>query len=294
MIPIMFREAFCEDFKIPIKIFDSPLFEYYLDLYEHDMKISEKVRLFNSCLSDYQTIDKFKDEWHRIKKQIVAGISATAALKNLVADNSGYQSPYRVERGNPYTHAFKGVDCISIDLISANYNCLRNHDASIVLGTKNFQELVAMYSGNPYYANVKIFRQVVFEQLSPTRQQSLQRKMMDSVLAELYAVKNDMYLRMPSNDEIVIPLWKDQSTLREKIKEVTSSHALSPILRIEEFTVEHIFDDLFFKKFTDGRIQLRKVPSQHYPRAFKMAKGLPVTDNDLHFVFEGRRAKFSE
>ncbi len=294
MIKKEFREIFCNDFKLPIKIYDSPLFEYYLNLYEKDLDISSKIKIFEDTLSHFKTMDDFKEEWHRIKNGICKDIEAVPAFQKLVADNSGYQSPHKdkTERGNPYNHAFKGVRCLSIDLKSANFNSLRFHDESIVLGCKDFSELVGRYSSIPYYSHVKIFRQVVFEKLAPNRQQNLQRKMMDSVLTELFKIKPDLYVRMPSNDEIVVPLWKDQSHLETEIKEVVEKHQYQEVLKIEDFVVNHIFDDLFFKSYGDGKIQLRNVPSIYFPKAYKIARNLPLTEEDEYFMFEGRLAKF--
>ena len=292
MIKKEFRETFCNDFKLPIKVYDSPLFEYYMNLYETDLEISKKVKIFEDTLSHFKTMEDFKEEWHKIKNGICKDIEATKPFQELVKDTSGYQSPYKVERGNTYNHMFKGVPCVSIDLVSANFNSLRFHDPEIVLNTKDFKELVSRYSEIPYYSNVKIFRQVVFEKLAPNRQQSLQRKMMDSVLKELYALKENLYVRMPSNDEIIVPFWNDQKDLLEPIKDVLKSHSLSSVLKMEEFTVEHIFDDLFYKQYPDGKIQLRNVPATYYSKAYKLAKGLPLTDEDEYFVFEGRLAKF--
>jgi hypothetical protein len=243
-------------------------------------------------LSHFKNLEDFKEEWHKIKNGIIKDIEETKSFQELVNQKEGYQSPYKVERGNPYNHAFKGVRCISIDLKSANFNSLRFFNPETVLNTKDFSELVSRYSSVPYYSHVKIFRQVVFEKLQPNKQQGLQRKMMDSVLTELFKIKPDLYVRMPSNDEIIIPLNNGQEKFTTQFQEAIKNHPLTEILRLEEFSVEHIFDDLFYKKFDDGKIVLRNVPSPYYSKAYKMVRGLEITDEDSYFIYEGKLAKF--
>lgn len=291
MIPFEFRQTFCEDFKLPIKIYDSPLFEYYLDLYEEDLKISEKIKIFTDTMKVFKTPETFSDEWHRIKSAIINDINELDAFKNFV-NSSPYVSPYKVERGNVFNQKYKNSRILSIDLVAANFNSLRHFDPAIVFGCENFAELVSKYSDLPYYTHVKIFRQVVFERLHSNRQQSIQRKMMDSVLTPLFELCTNLELRMPSNDEIVIPLDGMQKELEESIKQIVANHALKNILRVETYQMHHICDDYFYQQFDDGKIRLRNVPSPFYSRYLKLAKGLKLTEEDSFFIYEGRKAKF--
>ena len=291
MIPLEFRKIFCEDFKLPIKIYDSPLFEYYLNLYEYDLDISSKFKIFTDTMKEFKTPQTFSDEWHRIKNSIVADIDATPEFQEFVASPS-YQSPFKVERGNVFNHKYSGSRVISIDLIEANFNSLKFFNPNIVFNCKNFEELVSRYSKLPYYSKVKIFRQVVFEKLHANRQQGIQRKMMDSILSDLFKIYPNLDLRMPSSDEIVIPLSGIQADFENTIKKIVSDHSLNNILRVEPYEMLHICDDYFYQKFDNGKIRLRNVPSPFYTSFLKKAKGLELSDEDLYFHFEGRLAKF--
>lgn len=294
MIRLEFREIFCNDFKIPIRIFQSPFFEYYMNLFNKDLDTLAKAEIFNKTLQTYSTLDNFKEEWHKIKNGIVSDIESVEEYKRLISLKEGYQTPFKVERGNPYNFKFKDVECISIDLISANFNCLKNYNSKIVLDTNNFKELVSKYTTCPYYSEVKIFRQVVFEKLHPNKQQGLQREMMDQVLKDLFKEFPNLYVRMPSNDEIVVPLNQDYPHLKSMVLQIVKNHKLSSMLKTESFVVRHIFDDCFYKEFEDGKIQLRQVPTNIFSQAYKKARGLPLTEEDLYFMHEGKLAKFME
>lgn len=294
MIRLEFREIFCNDFKIPIRIFQSPFFEYYMNLYDKDLNTLAKADIFNQTLKTYSTLESFKEEWHKIKNGIVTDIESTSEYKSLVSIKEGYQSTYKVERGNPYNFKFKDVECISIDIVAANFNCLRNYNSKIVLDSKDFKELVSKYSSCPYYSEVKTFRQVVFEKLHPNKQQGLQREMMDQVLKELFGKFTNLYVRMPSNDEIVIPLNQNYPHLKEGVLEIVRNHKLSSVLKSEVFFVRHIFDDCFYKQFDNGKIQLRQAPINIYSQAYKKARNIPLTEEDLYFIHEGKLAKFME
>ena len=292
-IPISCREQFCNDFKIPIKIFSSPLFEYYCELFNEDFQVSSRAALFLKVLEENENdLKKFKDYWHKIKHQIITDISATPEYQSSMAEKWTYQSPFKVERGNPYNHAFTNVECISIDITSANFQSLRYMNPNIVFGTKTFAELLSRYTAQSYFAQVKIFRQIIFESLGANRQQAVQRKMMDTVLKSLFDLKPDLFVRMPSNDEIIVPLNQGSSALGDDVESLVKNHDLGSILKVERFVVKHIEDDMFYKLFSDGKFILRNVGGQHFARAYKKVKGLPTKDEDLYFMFEGKLAKF--
>lgn len=287
------RERFCGDFKIPIKIFTSPLFEYYCNLLEKDYEINKKAELFINSLKSFDNdLKKFMDEWHRIKHDLIQSIKDTPEYQKEISTDFTYRTPFKVERGNPYNQAFKDVECISIDIISANFQSLKFMSPKIVLDTNSFKELVSKFTPDPYFGEVKIFRQIVFEALGANRQQSTQRKMMDKVLTSLFQHKPDLYVRMPSNDEIIVPLNQGSSSLGDEVEEIIKNHELGSILKVERFTVKHIEDDMFYKLFKDGKVILRNVSGHHFSRAYKLTHNLPLSSEDDFFVFEGRLARF--
>jgi hypothetical protein len=293
MIKKEFREIFVNDYKLPIQFLESPYFEYFLNLYNEEFEINKKVELFNNTISHFKSVEEFKNKWHVLKNQIIDDIKKTKEYQEL-NQSEFYRSPLKIERGHPYNQKYINVPILSIDIIQANFNCLKNHNPNILLGANSFKELVKMYTDLDYYSDIKIFRQIVFEQLNAGRQQSLQREITDSLIIDLKKEIPNIFIKMPANDEVCIPLNQNITELKDRVLNVLSKHKLKHIFRTEEFVLRHISNNFFFKDYGNGKIKLRMVPKIFYAQAYKKAKNKEIEDFDLLFVHEGKIAKFQE
>lgn len=289
LIPLEYRDQFVRDFKLPIKLVQSPLFEYYLELFDNDLDSKRKESIFLKHMEKFNSLDELKDDFHFLKKDIVNKIQSLPQMTEFM-NRTPYQSPYKVQRGGVYNHQYTNKRVVSIDLIAANFNSMRYVSEELTLGCKTFNDLLSKFTQNEYYSHVKVFRQLVFEQLNSNKQQNIQREMMDKVLKTLFEKFDDkLELRMPSNDEICVTIeTKEQE---DKIKELIQNHELSDVLKVESFYVKHLEDDFFYQIFDEGKIRLRNVPSFVYSRFYKKAKGLPLTVEDSYFNYEGRLAQ---
>lgn len=279
------RQKFVDDYRLPIKIMDSPYFEYYLKLYWDDFQLEQKAENFQKAVDKLK--GKVQSEWYRIKDSIESDVKSKPKfleLQNTTFDNN---NNLQLPNGNPYNQEDGKHICVSVDIRSANYNSLKYFDKSLVLDTQDYNELISKYTDLEYFKESKIFRQLIFEPLLSKKQGQIQKKITLKSAQEIMELITPMKVKTVSNDELILLFERDKETLQtvnDKMNKVMEKLTHQSILKHEVFEVVHLKDKYFFKKNIDGTFLLRKVPGQVYAQCFKKVKNLPIEDYDLLFI----------
>lgn len=279
------RQKFVDDYRLPIKIMESPYFEYYLKLYWDDFQLEQKAENFQKAVDKLN--GKVQGEWYRIKDTIEADVKSKPKfleLSNTTFDNN---NKLQLPNGNPYNQEDAKHICVSVDIRSANYNALKHFDKSLVLDTQDYNELISKYTDLDYFKESKIFRQLIFEPLLSKKQGQIQKQITLKSAQEIINFITPMKVKTVSNDELILLFSKETDTLQsvnDKMNKVMEKLTHQAILKHEVFEVVHLKEKYFFKKMSDGTFLLRKVPGQVYAQCFKKVKNLPIEEYDLFFI----------
>lgn len=286
------NKRFSKDTKIPIQIFEENLFSYYLDLFNNHYDSKNKYSQFLSLVEKLNGEENFFNESRKIIDSIVSHIQKK---ESYVSFNNGDMNIYKNNLQNNeklYQQKNIGKKFISIDLKKANFQAFQFVDSSIVDNCNSYQEFFNQFSNEEYFLNSKQIRQVIFGNLNPKRQQTVQKYLM-SLIRE-YLIDNGVsedFITSSTSDEIVIQ-FSDSFNIYEimnnrNILENNEFH-------IELFTLNkaHDIKPFYMKSFENGKYELKGVPSYYVPQVLKHVEGLPIQEEDLYFIYEGELSKF--
>ena len=292
------KKRICKDFKLPINVFSEPYFEYFTDLYDSHYKVKEKMDWAESVLRSCKTQEDFFGMSESIATNIKNLIKSTDAYEKFnAADLSkSFSLVEQVKNQNIYIIPNVGKKMISVDLEKANFNCFSLFGLQDEIKLHTYSDLMKKFTGEDYFLNSKMIRQVIFGDLNPSRQQKVQKFIINNLSTEL--IKNGCKLTSSNSDEIII---NDQNMSVEKVKDILKNvDSKFKMFRVEEFLFERIHPEHdFFIKTTiknsgEQQLEFKNVPGHLHAQIFKKHYNLPVTENDLLFYHEGFLAQFKE
>lgn len=281
------RKKFVEDNSLPIRVYQSPYFEYFLELYKEQFNLEEKLKDFNKALNQFNGDQELlQKEWYRIKDAIENDIKSSEAYNKIKNGIPNYSKINNLPNSNPFKETYVGYSVVSVDIKTANYSSLKYFDSKLVLDTKNYYELISKYTDLDYFKNSKIFRQLVFEPLQAKSQAMIQREMTDKITSHILKEEETIkFAHHVSSDELVLFFEKtsDLMSLEHSIKDIIQKHELSDYFKVEAFNIDVLINDCFIKTTGDGKKQLKNTPAIIYPQCFKKMNNLTIEENDLIF-----------
>lgn len=142
-ISIYARERMCKDFPLPIELFQSPYFEYFVELYDSVLGVKRKIRMFQDAVAICGSEAKFWTHLNvyfvlllssqEVKSQLSSCIKEDPSFKALSQKET--QAQYAIHNKNLpsqktlYVEENHGKVFISLDLVTANFNSLRYHNS---------------------------------------------------------------------------------------------------------------------------------------------------------------------
>lgn len=291
------KKRFCKDFRLPINIFSEPYFSYFVELYDPVFKVNEKLDWLKQVLSTQENNEGFFSLSANIASQIKKDISSTSAYQtfNSADMNKDFPLTEQVKQQNIYIVPNIGKRLVSIDLEKANFNCLNLFGLHEELGVKNYQDMMSKYTDEPYFLNSKMIRQVIFGDLNPSRQQRVQKYIINNLCSELK--KAGCELSSASSDEIIVQGDRSIAEIKEILANVDEKFRF---FRIEEFIFDRIGEEHdFFAKVTttekgNQKLEFKNVPGHVFTQVYKKHFSLELNDYDMLFYHEGYLAQFKE
>ena len=291
------KKRFCKDFKLPINVFSEPYFEYFTSLYNGHYKITEKLEWLKEVLKDCGTQEDFFGMSEKLAKNIKTTILNTKAYEKFnTADLAkDFQRKEQITQQNIYIVPNVGKPLISVDLEKANFNCLNLFGLKEELGAKSYDDLVKKFTPYEYFLNSKMIRQIIFGDLNPSRQQKVQKYIINNLCSEL--LKEGCTLSSASSDEIIISNDISVEKVKEILKNVPEEFKF---FRVESFSFDRIEEkqDFLIKKTLQSnnkeKLEFKNVPGHLHAQIFKKYYNQPINDNDLLFYHEGFLAQFKE
>ena len=315
------RKRFCKDFNVPINIFTDPEFTRKLETYfqyDDDTKFAwqrfkEMLTTFYEEYGEAAFTDKFLEYSNSLQEKMIE------ELKFKLADFNQKELPALPEIASKYPHhdIFKAPNAekmyISIDMMSANFHSLREYDPNIFTNgdktlSTSYKEWVHSFTTfSDYFAQSKGFRQCIFGNCNPKRQQSYEMYLM-SLLVKDYLIPKDLdkYIVALHNDEIIISVPEDQYpyAFHEQVEKAIASSPIAYFLRIDMFKLQYIAPIKAFIKhhlFMDTSASPKKVyefkclPANIFHEVLCYKFRIPITKDDLAFISQdGRMAHYDE
>lgn len=290
------RKKFVKDFGLPITIYKSPYFEYYLELYEDLYQSKTLYQLFEREVLDVGGIEPYLAEYTKLKNRIIEHVKDKESFQRF---NGSVLSEFDVKMELPKTKLYHpenhGNRFVSIDLEKANFHSLRYYDTDILDGAKTYNQWLKQFTQSAHIARSKNLRQVIFGNLNPKKQQKLQKHITHSFLQVVEQFVPNSDIMSASHDEIIIRIDQelDKVKLQEELEKV---HNKAFPLHVEEFVLKVQNPHLqygYVKEYVDEeKVEFKGVPACFMAQAYKKHFQLPLEQNDLLFFYEGRVAAF--
>jgi len=305
------RRRFVKDFSLQIPVLTDPYFEYYLELYDPLYSTEGYYKLLVDAVNHYGGEEQFFVAGADLRDRIISHVENKPRYQAFAKNEDDFIGKMKVRdlgvRQEGIYHAGNADTLfISIDIKTANFQSLRYFDADFVDGCASYEDFVGRFTDHPaYFAKSKNLRQSIFGKLSPTRQQHINRWMLNHVLQSVIeAGIPEERLRLLGSDELIVVSsekdfvsdWELTSTnhtgslfrrYRDKVEGAFN-------LRVEPFWLRRIHPDHdFFVKEWDGATpKFRNVPVFVLPQVIKYYFGKPVEEYDLMFMHEDKVARY--
>lgn len=290
-------KRFVKDFKLPITIFEDPYFNYFIELYDSLLDTKYKLSLFLDAVNFAEDKGGFFDYGMMLSKQITEEITNTNAYNKLIKVDMNKEYPLKGEFKirNIYTEDNEYKEFISIDLNKANFNILGLLGIKEELSINSYEELVKRYTELDYYVKSKLFRQVIFGNINPNRQQRLQKYVINQI--SILFEKEGYNLFSASSDELIIENKNGINAVLSLLKSLPKNF---DFYRVERFNIQKVdkSNDFFVKKSynenNEESIEFKNVPAYLFPQVYKKYFGLELNEKDMTFIHDGLLAEYKE
>lgn len=292
-------KRFVKDQKIPINVLSEPYFSYFLKLYEPHFGTQTAYKKFKRAVDMAGGEDKFLDAYYETRDRVIQAIKETDAYTNFMeADMKKYAVTgldfKNVKKTDVYSSDNDGKYFVSVDICKANFQVMKLFDKSLVGNCDEYDDFIRQFTDSDYIRESKYTRQVIFGNMNPKRQITMERYYMANVLKFLLdeGLFDSKDVRVFNNDEIVFEfdgLMSEAAAtgIAQAIKE-----ELDLDVHVSPFLLRFLGDDCFVKEYGDKTFTFKNVPSTIFAQVYKNYLGLPIHAWDKVFVYEGKLAQF--
>jgi hypothetical protein len=295
-------ERFHKDMDIPIAIFAEPYFSSRLSLFEKQYQAKTKWDKYMEEVSKFKNEQEYFAYYNKVKDDAIKFIQETDAYKKFQEfDMNTFKVPnYNINRHDIFHHENDGKQLISIDLKKGNFTAMHWFDKSIVDNANTYEAFISKFSDVDHINKSKHIRQIIFGQCNPRRQTTIEKYLINMIISNIiipaYGLEN---IEVYTDDEVILKLDNILETHTEKevlyFKALVENYCAGNNINIhfERFTLHQIEDKhMFYKKTTDGQIDLKCVDALEMPKLIRSLNGEEPNDDDNVFVYNGRLAKF--
>jgi hypothetical protein len=296
-------KKFIKDFNLPIAVSMEPYFSYFIEQYDELFDTKYKLSLFSKVV-DAAINTSFDEYYNRVFFSIVDAIKASPVYKSIQDDRTKYPASMFImpDNINIYNHDDKTWPkyYVSLDLIKANFTCMKYIDPELVLGAESWETFVAKFTPLKYFAEAKYFRQHVLGHLNMRKVVTIQK----ILLSELYKMVSSSSVTVAGkvgDDELLIRSSKEQ--LAADCRVLTGLVSSLPeqsrsVWRISLFSIEPIGKTGGFVRKTylnnqsEYTVELKNIRKEIFAQVYKMYRNEPIVEDDLRFMAAGCVARF--
>ena len=293
-----FRKKFTKAYKLPIHVFQTPYFEYLLDLYEpiYNCKRAYATALFHLYM-DYEGGEDFDESlkyWindeDRVQNEVIEDLRNSPNSQDLIhCDMKSFKTlevPTKSSE-NFYSEDNSGKRFISIDFEKANFNIFRKFG---IIEEDSYYNFISKYTDNEFFRQSSYMRQVIFGRVAPKKQRNLEKyyalelanKLIEFGVSECYMI---------GSDELII-----EDTGDNKIHDIIMENTPLPV-KVRKFELKLLDSErqVYVKDFIgEYGFELKNAPAHFFPQYYKYYMDLQLNDYDLVFYYDGEIASFHE
>lgn len=293
-IELQLRQRFVKDHGLPITVFESPYFDYFLDLYRAKPKWDRLEKEIEERFEGNP--GKWLDHYFKLRNTIIEDLERSEQYQAFNNDPTlldRFKTSGQIDR-DVYSGSNVGKRFLSLDLKKANFQALYYVIPEIFKGAKTYEEFIGLYDESKIFQESKYTRQVIFGKLNPKRQITVEKWLISEIERTLNL---DLPLYSKRSDELI---WEGElGGDRDLVKEVKDGLGLD--VKVEQFELEMIQKFTvdgrsvlgFVKNYPDKPSTLHGVKSIYYPQIYKAWKGMELNEKmDLVFMYEEQLAHF--
>lgn len=285
---------FIRTFSLPIPIAKAEYIDYFVELLDPYYDTKNKWDMYKKYKEQYSY--DLDDIVHQTRKKMMRDIEASEGFKKFKSfdlttlDNAG------IQKQNLYIQPNHQKFFISVDFVKANFQSFLYKKFDIFNGARSFDEFVDKYTNIKILKESKILRQVLFGNLDPKRQQSIQKEMLRKVyniMIETELFKNPIVSL--STDELYVEVDESFVDKTDWLKDVINAYGFN--VRVDHFQIVQPFNESSFYKLNTktGKKDLILVPKTSVAQFIKMLENRDFEDQDLYFINqEGFLSKYIE
>jgi hypothetical protein len=260
---------------------------------------SKDIEVFNRTIDIRNRTDdwvEYKQYAHRhpdfvqygydVKNSVIKSIRDTPEY--LTLDSKKYTIDRKFHGSKDYIKDDNiGTNLVSLDLVTANFQALKYANSKVVLDAPTYADLISKFTDEKSIQNSKQIRQIIFGNLNPKFQQTVERYIINQILKLLVDnnLLDESQLVSITSDEIVYQSKGNDDNIMQKINETPFN------VRCEKFTLEK-FNRWFVKRYDDKRTKLLQVSGKMYAQIYRKFYDLDIIDKDLWFEDDGYLCKF--
>lgn len=316
------NKRFAKDFLLPIPVCEPQYFDYYINLFDKVYNSRAKYDMFLDLYNRLGGEDEaFFQYSAKIQNDALDKIKNSPAYSDFINDTRDLFTGYKwlassLPKGQVYKAFNDGREFLSIDLKKANYQALKFYTREIlkqepsaddiVLGTSTFGEFISKFTDEMYFKEAKKFRQVIFGNMNPKRQQKIQKFIINEILKFVFenSYLDEKDLKDYTSDEVVFDitnlnnedLYEAIDRIKEKAKEMEIDIRFD-IYRLKVMLAKNV-NPMFVREFSTGGIDFKGIESTLMPQAYKHYFGMTKKDiipEDLMFYAQnGLLANYKE
>lgn len=291
-----------KDYDLPIQFYEEPYFSYFVELMDPYYQIKDKIKLMEADLA-LMNVSEFVSQYRKISERAIEVLKENPEFKQFNEATLSLTPPPQgfAQSQKLYTSSHKDRLICSVDLVKANFSVLLAHNASIFDQAKTYEDWMSKFTSSKYLQGSKKIRQVIFGNLNPKRQQTVQRHYMSWV--KHYLMQSGLQeseILLASSDELVF-MVQNPEALTQKVQEAfrqPETVALSNFYRLNTFTLTKLHEnyEYFVKEYTNplGKIEFKNIPQNYLPQAIRHYRKETVTELDRKFIVDGLIATFDE
>lgn len=284
------RARFIKNMDIPIQVVKDPYFEYYLSLYDYQYHTMEKWDEFKTSLNNFNTEEEYFAAERQFADTMIFAISTGLGYDDFTKmDMKRFETSSALKKGNVFSEANVDKTFTSIDLVKANFQSLRYVDTNIVCNKDTYEELARLFTDIPHFIKSKKIRQVIFGNLCPQRQQTVQKYLISIIQAALIegGIDTNNIIASSSDEIVVLGETVDLGFLPKSINVKVSK------FKLEQLGTEK-FKFLVKKDLVTHEAKIKGVNSAYIPEVLKFQMGVKAIDWDRMFYLDGRLCFFQE
>ena len=262
--------------------------QYYLDVLAHKMDISSILKNMKDCIEEHGEIGSYK---MRKFDEIVAHFKESGMMEQF---NNVPLYEHKSDYPKQFNNWKEDKVYISMDVNEANWSIFKH---AIGSDLPKWTEFVKQFDLHPFIAESKSYRQLVFGNLNPSRQQSFQKKYMSEVVGMWEKTVWGKNIVMLSPDEILFELAEGEHlTMMNCVDMQAIQYALPLAMKTKVYCIKRVtnFGDSISIKYqprTDKPTEeLFAVNGNRFFIHFKsIILKEPLDDRDLYFEPEPKK-----